>query len=397
MIDTPTARAIADAAAPAPGISFYAALPPIRTPAGIFDEALYVAAPDDWWLAISDIRGSTAAVAAGRHSDVNFAAAAMIAALTNLCGQVPYQFGGDGAVTLVPPGDMATARRVLARVRKFAARDFGLDLRVGIVPVRTLSARGTPVRVARYEPSPGSAYAVFRGGGIECLEAAVKGRGDAALAEAAMVSDAEDDGEPPDLTGLSCRWTPIRAARGSMVSLVLRCAYHPQVHAELARLAGLPSLNALQAKSLEPRWPPKGLVREAKARRGRIPLLPMIVVTALITFVAYIFVRFRIPAGKFDPNRYIKEVTEGAVDFARADDSLCVVFDCPNDRIPVLEAYLEERAQRGELKYGMHVSDHAVMTCLVVSPTDGQHVHFVDGGDGGYTQAATRLKARLAA
>jgi tRNA A22 N-methylase len=44
----------------------------------------------------------------------------------------------------------------------------------------------------------------------------------------------------------------------------------------------------------------------------------------------------------------------------------------------------------------MHLSDHAVMTCLVVSPTDGQHVHFVDGGDGGYTQAATQLKAQLA-
>ena len=37
------------------------------------------------------------------------------------------------------------------------------------------------------------------------------------------------------------------------------------------------------------------------------------------------------------------------------------------------------------------------MTCLVVSPTDGQHVHFVDGGDGGYTRAATELKARVAA
>ena len=210
------------------------------------------------------------------------------------------------------------------------------------------------------------------------------------------VNDAEDDGDPPDLTGLSCRWTPIKAARGSMVSLVLRCADHRQIHADLARLAGLATLNALQPTSLDARWPPKGLVREAKARRGRKPLVLMIAITALITFVAYIFVKYRIPAGKFDPNRYIKEVTEGAVDFARADESLCVVFDCPQDRIPLLEEYLESRAQRGDLKYGMHLSDHAVMTCLVVSTDAGQHVHFVDGGDGGYTQAATKLKAKLA-
>ena len=236
-----------------------------------------------------------------------------------------------------------------------------------------------------------------RGGGVERLENAVKGRGDADLATEAMVNDSEDDGELPDLTGLSCRWTPIKAARGSMVSLVLRCADHRQVHAELARLAGLPTLNALQPTSLKAKWPPKGVVREAKARRGRVPLPLMVAATAVITLVAWIFVYYRIPAGKFDPNRYIKETTEGAVDFARADESLCVVFDCPKEKIPLLKEYLDGRVARGELKYGMHLSDHAVMTCLVVSPTDGQHVHFVDGGDGGYTSAATQLKAQLAA
>lgn len=43
----------------------------------------------------------------------------------------------------------------------------------------------------------------------------------------------------------------------------------------------------------------------------------------------------------------------------------------------------------------MHLSDHAVMTCLVMSAEDGKHVHFVDGGDGGYTKAATQMKGRL--
>jgi hypothetical protein len=383
----------ADAGAP----TFYTALPPISDPAGIFDDSLYVPAPEDWWIAISDIRGSTAAVAGGRHVDVNFAAAAMIAALTNAFGQLPYQFGGDGAVALLPPQAGAPARRVLARVRSFARRDFQLDLRVGLTRIGALAVGGAAVRVARYEPSPGSAYAVFRGGGIERLELAVKGRGDHALADAATVAPDEDDGTPPDLSGLSCRWTPIKATRGRMVSLVLRCADHRSVHADIARIAGLPTLSALSPSSLEARWPPKGLVREAKARRGRIPLPLMVAVTAVITLVAWFFVRFRLNAGRFNAKRYIKEVTEGAVDFARADESLCVTFDCPADRIAAVRAYLDDASGRGALKYGMHVSDHAVMTCLVVSPTDGQHVHFVDGGDGGYTQAATQLKAQALA
>ncbi len=36
------------------------------------------------------------------------------------------------------------------------------------------------------------------------------------------------------------------------------------------------------------------------------------------------------------------------------------------------------------------------MTCLVESPTANRHVHFVDGGEGGYCQAAKEVKDRLA-
>jgi hypothetical protein len=374
--------------------SFYDRLAPMRDAAAIFDDANYVTAPSAWLLAVSDIQGSTQAVAEGRHSDVNFSAAAMIAALTNLCGQIPYQFGGDGATALVPPGYEKQVRTVLARVRAFALRDFKLNLRIGLVPVQALAQRRTEVLVGRYEASPGSAYAVFRGGGIDLMESSVKGRGDHGLAHEAMIGDHEDDGEPPDLTGLSCRWTPIKAARGSMVSLVMRCADHSAVHMDIARVAGLDSLHAFTESAMVTRWPPKGLVREAKARRGRVPLFLMVPVVAAITFVAYLFVKNRWNTKTFNANKYVKEVAEGAVDFARSDQSLCVVFDCPQDRIAAVRAYLDDRAANSDFKYGMHISDHAVMTCLVVSPNYGQHVHFVDGGDGGYTQAATQLKAQ---
>ena len=372
--------------------NFYARLAPIRSAAEALDERLYAPAPDDWLLAFSDIRGSTAAVAAGRHSEVNFCAAAMIAALTNALGPIPYQFGGDGAVALVPPADGARARTLLARARGFARREFALDLRVALVPLSVLAARSASLTVGRYEPLPGSVYALFRGGALALLEDAVKGTGDSDLASAAMIHDEEDDGEPPDLTGLSCRWTPVKAARGRMVSLVLRGADHKALHDELAQIAGLPRLSAVELGALSARWPPAGLVREARARRGRVPLALMLPVVALETLLAWVVVHFRLKIGKFDASRYVREVAQSAIDFARAGDTLCLVFDCPEGRIEAVRARLEAGAQRGELRYGMQVSDHAVMTCLVAS-TEGGHVHFVDGGDGGYTSAATQLKA----
>jgi len=375
--------------------TFYDTLAPMRAPEEVYDERNYVEVPSSWYIAVSDIKGSTAAVATGKHSDVNFAAAAMIAALNNLCGgAIPYQFGGDGAVALIPPDHAVLARRSLAQTRRFARTEFNLDLRVGLAPLDALKKRGTEVLVGRYEPAPSSAYAVFLGDGVDLMESSVKGRGDTSLAELAMIGDADDDGEPPDLTGLSCRWTPLKSARGKMVALVIRARDHGALHRELTAQAGVAALNAASLENLQARWPPKGLLREAKARKRKGPLLLSTLRVVVETFVGYLFMKNNWSIGKFSAERYQRDVIRGAVDFARSGQSLCLVFDCPVDRIDNVTNYLEERAQRGELNYGMHVSDHAVMTCLVTS-TEDKHVHFIDGGDGGYTKAATQLKTRM--
>ena len=377
--------------------SFYDALTPMRDPADVYDSRHYALVPPEWFIAVSDIKGSTAAVEGGKHADVNFAAAAMIAALNNLCGGTsPYQFGGDGAVALIPPQHAKAARRSLAQVRRFALAEFKLDLRVGLAPITALAERNTEVRVGRYEPQPQSAYAVFLGDGIELMENSVKGRADDALAALAMIGDADDDGQAPDLTGLSCRWTPLKSARGKMVALVIRGPDHGTLHRELTAVAGVPALNAASMEGLQTRWPPKGLLREARARKRKGMLWPMTLRVAIETFVAYLFFKNNWNAGKFNARRYKNELLKGAVDFARSGKTLALVFDCPVDRIDAVQQFLEKRSQRGELQYGMHVSDHAVMTCFVTS-TEEKHVHFVDGGDGGYTKAATQLKARLKA
>ena len=56
-----------------------------------------------------------------------------------------------------------------------------------------------------------------------------------------------------------------------------------------------------------------------------------------------------------------------------------------------LKQYLEQQYRNGILVYGIHVSDRALMTC-VISDYSLNHVHFVDGSDGGYAMAATALK-----
>jgi hypothetical protein len=44
----------------------------------------------------------------------------------------------------------------------------------------------------------------------------------------------------------------------------------------------------------------------------------------------------------------------------------------------------------------MHVADAALMTCLVFDLAESRHLHFIDGGDGGFAMAARELKRQLA-
>ena len=135
---------------------FFTDLPASPDQAGTFDRGSYRAAPDDWLLAVADVKDSTGAIERGGYRAVNFASASVIAALKNLCAplEVPFLFAGDGSVVLVPPARAEEARRVLARVRGFAQREYGLLLRVGLVPVRDEATRSLSVATNRARATP---------------------------------------------------------------------------------------------------------------------------------------------------------------------------------------------------------------------------------------------------
>jgi len=73
-----------------------------------------------------------------------------------------------------------------------------------------------------------------------------------------------------------------------------------------------------------------------------------------------------------------------------------MVMDGSEAQFEDLRSYLEAQRRKGRLVYGMHKSREALVTCIVFS-YNGNHVHFVDGSDGGYAMAARGLKAQLKA
>ena len=377
-------------------LGFFAQLPVLQKAHDIFDATQYFPAPGDWALVVTDVVDSTSAVAKGQHKTVNFVAAMAIAALKNLCAPtlLPFLFGGDGSVIMVPPQRVPEARLVLARVRGVAAREFGLRLRVGMAPVSELRRFGSEVHVGRFEPSPGNSFGVFLGGGVGLLEAAVRERAEPELIALAAIPESLDDGVAVDLSGLSCRWNALRSQRGKMVTLIIHGATDPgTVHAAVMRLAGQAGdPQPVRPDTLGASWPPKGFMLEAHARRRGGSLALAVVGVLIETLLARLVFAIGRPIGGFDPQKYREEVATNT-DFCKHDDTVSFVIDCAPDCITPIKDYLDQCRANGELRYGMGLSETALMTCLVTSITGGLHVHFVDGGDGGYTYVAKMMKA----
>ena len=82
-------------------------------------------------------------------------------------------------------------------------------------------------------------------------------------------------------------------------------------------------------------------------------------------------------------------------DFRKFDDMLRMILDCSAKEVTSINQYLERLYKEGKIFYGTFESDTALMTCFVPSTADGDHIHFIDGGDGGYAMAAKQLKGQM--
>ena len=372
---------------------FYARLPIFAGFANIMDPARYQPLPDDWLIGLTDVVSSTQAIADGRYKAVNTAGASVIAAVTNaLQGRTfPFVFGGDGASFAVPGRDRELARAALAATAAWTRDDLGLDLRAALVPVSAVKGQGLHVSVARFAPSTNVSFAMFMGGGLAWAERAMKA-GQFSVPPA-------PPGTRPDLSGLSCRWNDIPATRGLILSLVVA----PMTHGDPAFRKLVEDLLAeLESSSEVTRpvpddapgvgWPPPGLDLEAHASRQRGESFFVRRIKVLLgTLLAFIVMKLGIRLGGFDPAVYRRQVVENS-DFRKFDDTLRMTLDCT----PALADRIESRLARARAaqiaRFGVHRQPAAIMTCIVPSIADGNHVHFVDGAAGGYALAAKMLK-----
>ncbi|MES2447843.1 MAG: DUF3095 family protein [Bacteroidota bacterium] len=109
--------------------------------------------PENWHVILTDIKGSTAAVLGGSSENVNYIATGSIVTVLNLAFKakivVPFFFGGDGATFLVPDVLVELAVKKLMAYQSNVMQTFGLDLRVGSIPVEEIYKQGYKIRLSK--------------------------------------------------------------------------------------------------------------------------------------------------------------------------------------------------------------------------------------------------------
>lgn len=376
--------------------TFFATVPVFTAFEAVADADNYRPLPDGWVLALADIVGSTQAISSGRYKDVNMAGASVISAVLNSVGKgdYPFVFGGDGGLIALPGSLETAAREALAAVQIWVEEDLELQLRVAVVPLADIRREGLDVRVARYSASPFVSYAMFSGGGTSWAERQMKlGR---------YLVDRAAPGTRPDLTGLSCRWSPIEARNGEIVSIIAVPGEAGAGAEFQALVSSIVAISAEQTRNGHPvpadgpdlSFSMKGIDREAKAtapggKRFRQKLF-IILQLGLTIF----FHKLGIPLGRFDARRYKQDVA-GNSDFRKFDDGLKMTIDVDAERRQRIEALLEDAQAKGIARYGLHRQTSALMTCFVPTPISRDHMHFIDGAAGGYAVAASKITGKL--
>lgn len=349
--------------------------------------------PKDWSVLITDIKGSTAAVMSGSSETVNYIATGSIVTILNLAFKanisVPFFFGGDGATFILPPVLTALAKNKLVTYQENVLKNFGLELRVGVISVQSLYEQGQEIKLSKFGLSPFFSIPVVLGNGLNYAEKIIKG-------EDYFLGLDNEEKEELDLDGMQCRWDKIGAPGSlneilTLLVIVTDVNLQPisfskvinhldQIYGEIKDRQPI-SIEKLKLNSTFDR-----IKTEMRNKIGEIKLFSVFK-TWFTTLIGKVY--FLTAPGK----RYLNRLVEMSDTLVLDGKINTVISGNEQQRIKLIKA-LDQLENKGELIYGYHVSNASIMSCYV-RDMKNDHIHFVDGAEGGYTKAASMLKGKL--
>ena len=387
-------------------LSFYKDLEVVPSFLDAFHDKYYKDVPADWWVALTDIKGSTQLIGEGRYKDVNVAGGLAAMAVANVMRDLeyPYIFGGDGMTFLVPGTFEPEIRAVLWDTRQKVKELYGMELRVGLVPLSDLYEMGHQIQVAKLKQSEFHTQTMMIGDGIDVAEEWLKSP---KAGQDYLLHTPPPVQREADFTGFTCRWKDVKSEQGETIALIVRertskTKLTGTVQKVIEKIYGIygdeSAHHPIRESSLQSVTTAAQMSNEARARslqKSGSAYQRELLKIRLQVWIVRLSILLRLPLRSgYLELRNIKKNNVSASDFKKYDGSLKMVISGTREQRLRLVAFLEELYRAGEIFYGIHVSDRALLTCLLHQESELE-THFVDAADGGYALAARQLKEQI--
>jgi len=376
-------------------IHFYKDLVSLNIPVPeIFGQRRFSEVPADWHVIISDVKNSTAAVTEGRHNDVNLVAAGSLIAALNIAGakevEIPFFFSGDGGTLLVPEEILDDVLNGLTLHNLNSIKNLGLQLHIGNISLKEIQAAGHFIKIAKTQFAEGLNKAITIGDGLRFAEKQIKNT-------TGSKNQQVKESDELNLTGLECRWDKIKpiTEENEIVCYLIetqgadkQMEVYRDVLLKIDEIYGtIEKRNPLSLERLKLLLNFQKIRKEMMAKFGKLKL-SYFTIAYIKTFFGRLLFKYH-SSGK----RYLNQLIANA-DTLIIDGRINTIISGKMDKRIKLIEYLSEEEKKGSLIYGHHISKESIMTCYIEN-RNTKHIHFVDGSDGGYTEAAKELKAKL--
>lgn len=350
--------------------------------------------PKDWYIVVTDIKGSTAAVESGYSELVNLIASGSIIAALNIASKyeidIPFFFGGDGATLLVPSLLLGETMEALSLHKENIKKEFAINLRVGNRSVSYVYENNQELKIAKARVNTLHTIPIVLGNGLHFAENAIK-YNDKEL------SVADPSKASLDLNGMECRWNKIPPPENSneVVTLLVdalieseQASVFQNVLEKTDELYGsLTHRNPISIPKLKLNFDYKRIKTELKASNQKLGIINFLKVWVMGVIGKYYY----LPNSK--GKAYLNELIQLS-DILVIDGRINMVISGTTKQRQLLIDYLDRLEKDKRIIYGIHVSNESIMSCYV-RDRNAKHIHFVDGGSSGYTRAAKVLKEKI--
>ncbi|WP_194852352.1 DUF3095 family protein [Nonlabens antarcticus] len=356
----------------------------------------FCAVPENWNIVVTDVENSTIAVRDGKQQEVNLAATGSIVACLNISRkagvEIPFFFGGDGATLLIPDLILKDCLHALKLHQERCYTSFGFFLRVGYRMVSSMIEKGCQLHISKFKRNAFHVMPLIQGDALQRAEKEIKAE------EPQDLGLTELKTQLLNLEGMECKWDKIEPPqeRNEIISLIINCTDISQQHTiyaailnEMDNIYGEDEIrNPVSLKRLKMVNSLSQLKNEVKVKYAKSGLRQLLSAAART-----LFGKFYIHLTEKGRN-YLNELIQ-LTEVLLLDGSINTVITGNKNQRHQLFEMLDHMERNLQINYGFYASEKSVLSCYVTA-LDDYHIHFLDGENGGYTQASKVLKKKLA-